>query len=308
MFSYSPIDRRGQIRTDVEAVQGLLQSQVSRTMLWHDGHFVMDEDKPRYFMFDEIRALNCVLERSVYLGRYQGIEFFACRVLSPGDSFDDSQCLALRQASRQVNEEHLGLMFYAQGLLNWHQNHGFCSRCGGDMKIIEAGHARQCANPNCTKVLYPKIDPAVIFSIVNNTGAESKILLGRQKKWDENRYSVIAGFVEPGETLEDAVRREAWEETGLEVIQVEYFASQSWPFPDSLMLGFSCQTAQHSIRLIDHELETADWFTADQVESRISAGELKMPFNVSISWHLIDRWFKVQTGYSLASVENGSLT
>ena len=99
------------------------------------------------------------------------------------------------------------------------------------------------------------------------------------------------------------MRREAWEETGLEVIQVEYVASQAWPFPDSLMLGFNCQTAQNSIRLIDNELETADWFTAEAIESRVCAGELKMPFSVSISWHLIDRWFTAQTGYSLKTLE-----
>jgi NAD+ diphosphatase len=148
---------------------------------------------------------------------------------------------------------------------------------------------------------YPKIDPAVIFSVINNSGPESKILLGRKAVWDEYRYSVIAGFVEQGETLEDSVRREAYEETGLVVEHVEYIASQSWPFPDSLMLGFSCETQHWDIRLIDNELEQASWFSAREIEQKSASGEFKMPFEFSMSWHLIDRWFIQQKGYSLKS-------
>ncbi len=302
MFSYAPIDRRSEIRSDRAVIEELLHSSASRTLLWHDGRFVMADDQPRYFLIEELQALNCILDRSVYLGRYQGIEFFACRVLQPREQFDEGQGVGLRQAALHVSDEHLGLMFYAQGLLNWHHNHGYCSRCGAETRAIQAGHARQCGNNDCARIAYPKIDPAIIFSIINETGAESRILLGRQAKWEANRYSVIAGFVEPGETLEDAVRREAWEETGLEVFDVEYYASQAWPFPDSLMVGYICKTAQNSIRLIDNELETADWFSAREVEDKLRSGDLKMPFPLSISWYLIDRWFRSQRGYSLNEI------
>jgi NAD+ diphosphatase len=145
----------------------------------------------------------------------------------------------------------------------------------------------------------------VIFSVVNQTGPESLILLGRQARWDKGRYSVIAGFVEPGESLEDAVRREALEETGLRLHRVSYIASQPWPFPDSLMVGFDCETEDRHIELKDQELEAANWFSASDIEKGVRSGELSMPFKLSISWYLIDRWFRHQTGDTIASLNKG---
>ena len=118
-------------------------------------------------------------------------------------------------------------------------------------------------------------------------------------RFDNNSHSVVAGFIEPGETLEDAVKREAYEETGLKVNNVRYFDSQPWPFPGQIMLGFSCETEQWDIQLIDHELESANWFSADEIESKLKSDELKMPFQASISWQLINRWFFSQKNYEL---------
>jgi NAD+ diphosphatase len=196
----------------------------------------------------------------------------------------------------------LGLAFYAQGILNWLHNHRHCSRCGHATEIRQAGFSRQCLNSECGKVSYPKIDPAVIFSVINTSAAEQRILLGRQPTWDPMRYAVIAGFVEPGETLEDAVRREAYEETGLVLESVDYVGSQSWPFPDSLMVGFTATTTQNEIVLADQELEHAAWFSATEIENRLREGSLKMPFPISISRYLIDIWFTAQRGYPLNDI------
>ena len=299
MFSYSSIDRRGQVRTQASIIRQLWKSASSRTLLWHEGQFIMRGNQPGYFTYSQLQNFAEFMDKPVYLGNYQKLEFFAAKIHQQQGPFEENEYLNLRQASRLVSDHDLGVMFYSQGVLNWLQNHTFCSRCGGDTGIINAGHARQCKNGGCAKILYPKIDPAVIFSIINNTGPESKILLGRQKAWDENRYSVIAGFVEPGETLEQAVAREALEETGLQVNNIEDVASQAWPFPDSLMLGFCAESSQHRITLVDQELEKAEWFSAGEIENGIRAGQLKMPFEVSISWHLINRWFREQTGFSL---------
>jgi NAD+ diphosphatase len=303
MFSSSSIDRCSHIRVDEARIQQLLESKQSLTLVWYQGKFIMQSELPRFFAYEELSPLQQDLTDPVYLGRHEGRELFACQLKQLDSHFSDNDAMSLRSASFKVSPDHLAILFYAQGMLNWLQNHSFCSRCGSDTTIIEAGHGRRCNNAQCARVAYPKIDPAVIFSIVNDIGPESKILLGRKSIWDENRYSVIAGFVEPGETLEDAVRREAYEETGVKVESIEYIGSQPWPFPDSLMLGFSALTSDHEITLIDQELEKAAWFTASEIEEGVKTQMFKMPFRISIAWHLIDRWFTAQKGYSVATVD-----
>jgi NAD+ diphosphatase len=303
MVSASKIDRQSQLRADSSTISGFLQSEQSRTLLWQDGHFLMQDGQPRYFTFQQLQNVKSGLDEPVYLGQYHGHEYFAAQIKQAGIDFAESEMMSLRRATAMFSGPDAEMMVYAQGILNWLRNHAFCSRCGSDTTVIEAGHGRRCNNTQCAKVSYPKIDPAVIFSIVNNTGPDSKILLGRKSIWDENRYSVIAGFVEPGETLEDAVKREAYEETGVKVENVEYIGSQPWPFPDSLMLGFCAQTKDNEITLIDQELEKASWFTAEEIETGIKKQLFKMPFKISIAWRLINYWFTTQKGYSVDSIE-----
>lgn len=304
MFSYSELDRRSQLRSQTADIQRLHQSEASRTLFMHDQGFLMRENDLQFFTYHQIQQLQLVVDEPVYLGRFEHHDYFACQLTDAVELPDSAEVLTLRNASRLVSEFRRELMFYSQGILNWQRNHRYCSRCGSATTLIEAGHGRRCNNESCAKVAYPKLDPAVIFSIVNNNGAESKILLGRKSIWDKNRYSVIAGFVETGETLEDAVRREAWEETGVRVDQVEYVASQPWPFPDSLMLGFSAHTNDEQITLIDQELESAAWFSADDIEQGLKSQTFHMPFELSIAWQLIDRWFQSQKGYSLKTITN----
>lgn len=303
MFSFSEIHRQSQLRGDSTAINRFYKSEKSRTLLWQDGHFLTQDGQPRYFSFQQLQGFQSGLDEPVYLGQYQGHEYFAAQIQQTGIDSVESEMMTLRRATAMFTGSDAEMMVYAQGILNWLRNHAFCSRCGSDTTIIEAGHGRRCNNTQCARLSYPKIDPAVIFSIVNNTGPESKILLGRKSIWDEDRYSVIAGFVEPGETLEDAVRREAYEETGVRVDGVEYIGSQPWPYPDSLMLGFCAETSEHEITLIDQELEKATWFTTGELEEGIKTQRFKMPFRVSIAWQLIDRWFTAQKGYSVASVD-----
>ncbi len=261
----------------------------------------MQDDRPVCLSLSDLQAGQ--FDQPVYLGRHGAIDYFACRSLVKDSEGNDQRFESLRAAGRRVSPLELELLFYAQGLLNWHRNHAFCSRCGSASAAEQSGHARRCTNLDCGKLQYPKIDPAVIFSIINTVGPVPKILLGRKAEWDAQRRSVIAGFVEPGERLEDAVRREAWEETGLEVDHVRYIDSQPWPFPDALMLGFSCETRQSDIRLIDRELESAEWFSAEEIEAGLRTGSLQMPYEVSIAWHLIDRWFQAQRGYSVDDIK-----
>ena len=302
-FSDAALDRQAQLRAEGDELEHRLHSGHSRILVWYQGKLLPREIQAPFFSLDELMQLKVYLSQPLFLGQLQQSSYFACDLTQWHGAFSGMQPMGLRQLGPQLDDDLLGLLFYAQGLINWHHRHPYCSRCGSPTAVSQAGHARLCENAGCAATHYPKIDPAVIFSIINNTGPESKILLGRKPMWDEHRYSVIAGFVEPGETLEDAVRREAFEETGLRLQHIDYVASQPWPFPDSLMLGFSCETDQDEIRLLDQELETADWFSADDLQSRLQQGLFRMPTPMSIAWQLIDRWFSRQCGYSIRQIE-----
>ncbi len=302
LFSYSPIDRDALARPDLSRVEKNLQSADSRMLIWYQGKLITRENQALYFLYSELSESKEFLSEPVYLGRHQQLFYFACQLTDWHSQFDGYDLLTLRKASLMISDYHLGLLYHSHGILNWHGSHSFCANCGSRTRFTQAGHGRQCTKPECAKDHYPRIDPAVIFSVINNTGPESKILLARKSVWDKTRHSVIAGFVEPGENLEDTVKREACEETGLKVSNVRYVGSQPWPFPGQIMLGLSSETDQWAIKLIDQELESADWFSASDIESKCHAGLLKMPFSASISWLLIDRWFIQQKGFSLTEL------
>jgi NAD+ diphosphatase len=173
----------------------------------------------------------------------------------------------------------------AQGraLLRWQARSRFCGECGTPNELIRGGFATRC--PGCGGERYPRTDPAVIVAVSDG----ERLLLGRQASWPEKRYSVLAGFLEPGETLEQAVAREVMEEAGVRISTCEYLASQPWPFPASLMLGFRATAEPQPVRLGD-ALEDARWFTAEEIRSRIAEGELQISPRLSISRWLIEDW------------------
>jgi len=302
MLSYPQINRHAEIRGDESAVTSLFNTPQSSIILWHQGKVITQNEQLVFFTRHEIEQLAETFAFQLYLGKDQQQTYFACYLEQLPDELAAYQLVNVRTAGLFVNQQELGLLFYAQGLFNWHKGHGYCANCGHTTEITNSGHARRCENSNCQKQHFPRIEPAVIFSVINNCESESRILLARQGAWDENRYSVLAGFVEAGESLENAVRREGFEEVGLVIDEVSYVASQPWPFPSSLMLGFETETSEHEIRLIDEEIEKAIWVTASEMKSKIQSGHLKLPYSVSISWHLIDRWFNDQTGDSLRNI------
>lgn len=183
------------------------------------------------------------------------------------------------------------LVFHALGLAEWHWAHRHCPRCGGRLRSRAAGHELVCEE--CGKPQFPRSDPAVIMLVAaGEPGAEDeRCLLGRHPGWPEGRYSTLAGFCEPGETLEDAVRREVLEETGVVVGEVTYFGNQPWPLPSSLMLGFHGRAETEELRLQDAEVEDARWFTRDQMRAEAEAGTLVLPGGVSISRSLVESWY-----------------
>jgi NAD+ diphosphatase len=192
----------------------------------------------------------------------------------------------LRLIAGELSSEEAGLLAYARAMVHWQQHNRYCGRCGATMSAVQGGHVMQCSNPTCKHQQFPRLDPAVIVLVTDGERA----LLGRQPAWPPGRYSTIAGFVEPGESLEDAVAREVREETGVIVDEVVYHSSQPWPFPSSLMLGFMAHARQTAIDLSDQELEDAGWFTRGQ----IAAGEIALPTTHSISFRLIEDWYDAE--------------
>ncbi len=181
------------------------------------------------------------------------------------------------------------LVMHAIGLAEWHHATRFCPRCGGTLVSRAAGHELRCTQ--CDRAQFPRTDPAVIMAITHGEGDDEAILLGRNRAWPAGRWSTLAGFCEPGETLEDAVRREVDEEVGVRVGEVSYFGSQPWPLPASLMLGFTGRATSTEIDVDGAEIEEARWWTRAEFEAAGRAGEIVVPRGISISSSLIESWF-----------------
>jgi NAD+ diphosphatase len=183
------------------------------------------------------------------------------------------------------------LVFHALGLAEWHWATRHCPRCGGSLVTAAAGHELRCTS--CGRTQFPRTDPAVIMLISAGEpgAADERCLLGRSPQWPPGRFSTLAGFCEPGESLEDAVRREVAEEAGIAVGEVTYFGNQPWPLPQSLMLGFLGRALSTDIRIDDDEIEDARWFTRAEMHEQATAGSLVLPGGVSISRSLVEHWY-----------------
>ena len=194
--------------------------------------------------------------------------------------------VGLREAGAELAHSEAGLAAYAVALLNWHRWHRFCANCGAATSVIEGGYARQC--PRCGRVHFPRTDPVVIMLVEH----DRRLLLGRRAGWPEGRYSALAGFVSPGESIEEAVVREVREESGVVAHHPSFVASQPWPFPASLMLGFEARSPGGSPVARDGELEDVRWFTLNQVRGAVSGTttDLLLPPQISIARFLIERW------------------
>jgi NAD+ diphosphatase len=199
----------------------------------------------------------------------------------------DVREISLRQAGPLLSDRDAGLMTHAVALANWHGGHGHCPRCGAVTEPILAGHSRRCVNDGSEH--FPRLDPAVIMLV---TDPDDRCLLARNAMWPERRVSILAGFVEPGESAEQAVAREVFEETGIVAGDARYAGSQPWPMPHSLMLGFRARaTGSLEITVDAEEIAEAHWFSRDGLTASVASGEIKLPPPVSIAHRIIESWY-----------------
>ena len=274
VFSGVAIDRAAALRRRPEWVEARRGDPRARAVLMsdegvllEDGHLVMERPSAE----------------AVLLGLRGDTPLFADHVGAAGP--ERAHAAGLREAATELPADEAALAGYAGSLLAWHRRHRFCANCGAPTESRDGGHERIC--PACGAHHFPRTDPVVIARVTDGHG----LLLGRQASWPEGRFSLLAGYVEPGETLEEAVRREVLEESGVRLDSVAYLASQPWPFPSSLMLGFSALAERGDPQPGDDELAEVRWFEREEVE-RAARGEgpllLAPPY--AIARRLIDAW------------------
>ena len=286
VFAGAFVDRSGERRKDPDWLEEAIGSSKSLFLpVWRDKCLIAGDPPTaaRLARTDVAEQLDAAAE-IVFLGLFRGRPAFAFDAdpEAAAPFADMGEFHDLRYLGSVLAPDEANLVAHARALILWHRSQLFCGVCGSRADADAGGNARLCGNPGCGKVLFPRVDPAIIVLVADG----DRCLLGRQASWPEDRYSTIAGFVEPGESLEDAVRREVYEETNIEVGEVRYHSSQPWPFPSSLMLGFMASALSNAIALNDAELEDAAWFSREDLVS----GKPKLPYRISIARRLIDDW------------------
>lgn len=269
-----PLDRAAELRTELDTLERhLCAPDTLLVPVWRDQPLF----EGTALCVRRVAGAGALLERAselVFLGLLGKRACFAVDV-SPIGAPEAEAALGpdveprdLRFAAAALEPGELNLAAYAKGILYWHAQHRHCGRCGAPTAPREGGHMRECKNPDCAARSFPRTDPAIIVLVTDG----EHCLVGRQRAWPRGMYSTLAGFVEPGETLEQAVVREVHEEAGVDVTDVRYFGSQPWPFPASIMLGFVARATSTALRIDYKELEDARWVAAAELRAPAEPG------------------------------------
>ncbi|MEZ5810516.1 MAG: NAD(+) diphosphatase [Rhizobiaceae bacterium] len=290
-FAGSTIDRQSENRAD-DAVETALGHPRARVLLMRGGRLYLRFDngaaEPGHAP-GQAQSLGAKLEHGVLLGYRDGDPVIAAPAgIEPDDLPDDIKAIDYRSimVQRLLGADDLGALAQGASLLAWHGSHRFCGRCGTATKMRAGGYKRVC--PNCGAEHFPRTDPVAIMLAVDG----ERCLLGRSPHFAPGMYSCLAGFIEPGETIEDAVRRETFEEAGIRIGRVVYHASQPWPFPYSLMIGCYGEAVSTEIAMDRNELEDCRWFSRAEVRAALAGehGEINIPPSGAIASHIIRAW------------------
>lgn len=296
-YSGVGLDRADHLRLDESWFAERLREPTTRLIpVWRARSFVANASNVRAAWVEGEAARRIVTqgEHVTFLGLKEEVAYFALDIsetespeavpeLSTQGLFKD-----LRAVGPLLAQGDGAILAYARGLMHWHQRHRFCGRCGAPTESRRSGHVRSCTNRDCGLDHFPRTDPAVIMLVHDGENC----LLGRQKDWPPGMHSTLAGFVEPGESLEEAVAREVKEEVGLnlDLARISYHSSQPWPFPSSIMLGFSAYAEKQPLTVSTLELDTADWYSRETLLNSPEDETLKLPRRDSIAWRLIEDW------------------
>jgi NAD+ diphosphatase len=302
LFTSVRLDRLVEYRDNDEWVQEALESESARLVpLWRSRSLIddgPDGQKAAYLRAGDLRSLDAITPPTL-LGTDRKRYFFA---VSINDSQRDeiqavrpsARFVDLRRASLDMDAKHAGVLAYATALHYWQHRHLFCGACGSPNRLRSSGHKMVCSNEECGRESFPRIDPAIIVLITHRDSC----LLARNVDWPPKRFSTLAGFVEPGESLEDAVVREVYEEASIQLSNIQYVSSQPWPFPASAMCGFYAE-AQDRTFSTSSELAELQWFTAKQLTEAVKQGSILLSPPVSIAFRLLADWFSRQGGGDL---------
>jgi NAD+ diphosphatase len=298
-YAAGGLDRVGHLRKDPAWLAARLADESSRFVpIWRAQNLVQETPEgPRPVMFDRphVGALISNGLDVALLGVDEGVAHFALDLSATDTPLDgiliDAEGLKfrdLRAFGPLLSPREGALLAYAKGLMHWHTRHRFCGICGSPTIAAEGGHVRRCTGESCATSHFPRTDPAVIMLVTDGENC----LLGRQAIWPQGMYSTLAGFVEPGESLEEAVAREVFEEAGIVVDTVTYHSSQPWPFPASIMLGFWAVAKTREIKVDGAELEDARWVSRDFLRNHKDDEHFRMPRKDSIARRLIEDWLR----------------
>lgn len=297
------MDRAANTRREPEELERLIAAPESRFLpLWNLRALVSSGDTPHlsWQPLSDLDAFSGDNSDLIFLGLSDGEPRFATGTKG-GDDPSVNGCLyghgqfeEARSLASDIPAAEAAILAQARSLVDWHDRHGFCAVCGSPTKLGEAGYMRACQNDGCKAQHFPRTDPVVIMLVTR----ADQCLLGRNKRFpNRKRYSTLAGFVEPGESMEEAVRREVFEETGVVVGRVSYHSSQPWPFPSSLMIGCIAEAESEDIIIDPSELQDALWLTRNELVSCFEGpdyqsldGQLEIPPPDAIAHHLIKSW------------------
>lgn len=301
------LDRAGELRKDPAWLEDqwnrpdcciLLLKNDANLMRWQ----VAQEKSPVTIKHTrhEVEGLFAQAGTPIFLGLDNGMPLFALDVSHCDEQvmqpiLADNEFIDLRQAGWLLSAQEAALLAYARGLLYWHRHSGFCGTCGSPTEVRHGGHMQLCSNINCARMIFPRTDPAVIMLVEHwPDSGPPRCLLGRNARFAARMMSTLAGFVDPSESLEETVTREVFEECGIEVDQVTYQASQPWPFPSSIMLGFRARAITTEIRVDQSEIEEAGWFSVEELSDFGEWGDegegYCLPRRDSIARFLVESW------------------
>lgn len=301
-FADVRLNREVELRDDAQWVKDTLANTKTRLVpLWRSRSLLERRDDGTIAVY--LSPSNLVdpdrIQPPTLLGSDGERDYFAVSVNDSQkdqilEEFPQARFADLRRASIDMAAKHAGILAYARALHYWQHRHAFCGVCGTPNNLRSAGHRLVCSNEECARQSFPRIDPAIIVLVTH----QDACLLGRNSKWPANQFSTLAGFVEPGESLEDAVVREVFEEIQLHLQDIRYVSSQPWPFPASAMCGFYAEAVDRSSGYSDEVAETR-WFTVESLTQAVLENEVRLSPPVSIAFRLLADWFQKNGGGDL---------